>query len=217
MPDLCCVGSDLQLSYSQTCTLLKTLTQTLTHRLTLLNLSHRYGSAWRSVRCVWLWSLSPGLVLKEFISISSSGEVLSSSTLLLSPYIMYVCMYVCTYICTCVCVNTSIFMYITSCTSSLGVVKALLLHIIFRCPLTESSDFLMPQIQVSWVSLQKCFSYLRLHTGSQTRIKLILDPNGFLQKNVFLHTCHKLLLNMVLVSSSYLDNWQPFFLDGRSF
>lgn len=150
MPDLCCVGSDLQLSYSQTCTLLKTLTQTLTHRLTLLNLSHRYGSAWRSVGCVWSWLLSLGLVLQEFISIFSSGEVLSLSTLLLSPFMMYayVCVYVCMYVHVCVCArarlraNTSIFMCITSCTSSLGVFKPLLLHIIFRCPLTESSDFL---------------------------------------------------------------------------
>lgn len=142
MPDLCCVGSDLQLSYSQTCTLLKTLTQTLTHRLTLLNLSHRYGSAWRSVGCVWSWLLSLGLVLKEFISIFSSGEVLSLSTLLLSPFMMYayvcVCMYVCMYMCVCahvrVCVQTHQYLCVSlaaqvpwgclshySCTLSSGV------------------------------------------------------------------------------------------------
>lgn len=96
-----------------------------------------------------------------------------------------------------------------------GMDKPLLLHVIFRCPLPESSDLLMPQTQVSWASLWKCFSYLWLHPGSQMRAKPFLDPNGFLQENVSLHTCDKLLLNMLFTSSSYLEDWHTSILSLR--
>lgn len=94
-----------------------------------------------------------------------------------------------------------------------GMVKPLLLHIILRCPLTESSYLLMHQTQVSWVHLWKCFSELRLHPGSQMRAKPFLDWNGFLQENVSLHTCHKFLLNMVL--ALHLEDWYTSFLSWR--
>ena len=96
-----------------------------------------------------------------------------------------------------------------------GMVKPLLLHIILRCPLTESSYLLKHQTQVSWAILWKCFSELWLHPGSQMRAKPFLDRNVFLQENVSLHTCHKVPLNMVLVSSSYLEDWYASFLSWR--
>lgn len=111
VPGLCCVGTDLQLSCSQTCTLLQALSQTLTHRLSLLNLSQGYGPALRSMGSVWSWLLSLGLVLKGSF-----------------PFLVLVRFFPCplfcslpiSYIYVCGCMNTSVFTYITSCTISLG-------------------------------------------------------------------------------------------------